>query len=174
MVVRMSQFCAERVLMLIALAMLALAISATAATTGNAALPDPTRPPDSVIAASNAAPGEIAAFAEPQLQSVLIGTNGRSAIIGGQRYRLGDRVGDATLVKISEAEVVLAGAGGRRTMSLFPAVKKRVDTPAAKVPRRATQRTADRASARNAESKADSGIGIDTGRGAALNSSRSP
>ena len=107
---------------------LALAVAAVlpfaAVAAGEAALPDPTRPPEGMVTFS--APGAMPPSLEPQLQSVLTGAAGRSAIIGGQRYKLGDRVGDARLVKISENEVVLSGPGGRRTMKLFVPVKTRV------------------------------------------------
>ena len=89
---------------------------------GESVLPDPTRPPDGLIGLP--ATGEPAVPAEPRLQSVLIGSAGRSAIIDGQRYKVGDRVGDARLVKISENEVILTNSGGRQTMRLFPSVKK--------------------------------------------------
>lgn len=93
----------------------------------DAALADPTRPPAQIMALWPASAGA-AVLAVPRLQSVLIGSAGRSAIIDGQRYKLGDRIGDARVFKISENEVVLAGSGGRQTMTLFTPVKQ---TPAA-------------------------------------------
>ena len=97
-----------------------LALAALAA--GDVMLPDPTRPPDSMIGLSIT--GVPLAPAEPRLQSVMIGAGGRSAIIDGRQYKVGDKVGDARLVRISESEVVLINSGGRQTMRLFPSVKK--------------------------------------------------
>ena len=97
----------------------ALPLAAGAA--GDAPLRDPTRPPDAMLALS--AGGAPLLPAEPQLQSVMIGADGRRAVIGGQSFRLGDRVGDARLVRITENEAVLAGASGRRTLKLFAPVK---------------------------------------------------
>ena len=150
----------------VVLASLLVTAASSTAAAGEALLPDPTRPPDSMSGATRATPGELPAFTEPQLQSVLIGAGRRSVIIGGQRYKIGDRVGDARLVKISENEVVLAGAGGRRTMTLFPPVKKRVDATNTAVVQRNTGRNAAPAT----EPKSEPGKGLNAG----LNSSRSP
>ncbi len=190
MVVRVSRLGTQhskrrclQVLALLLLPTLAIAASTAALAAGESSLPDPTRPPVSMSGAIGAALGEQSAFSEPQLQSVMIGTTGRSAIIGGRRYQLGDRVGDAKLVKISEGEVVLAGASGRRTMTLFPSVKKRVDAPVTNLPnvpkaqKRSAEREASRKAAASADVKADpvSGLGGEpnTGLNAGLNSSRS-
>lgn len=88
------------------------------------ALQDPTRPP----AALSMPQGSAAALAPsgPQLQSVQISAGRRSAIISGQRVRLGDKVGDARVVRINENEVVLKGGSGLQTLQLFPNVDKRV------------------------------------------------
>jgi MSHA biogenesis protein MshK len=112
-----------------------LAMAALAA--GDAMLPDPTRPPDSMIGLS--ATGAPLAPAEPRLQSVMIGAGGRSAIIDGRQYKVGDKVGDARLVRISESEVVLTNSGGRQTMRLFPSVKQA--STAKPAPRRAASRS---------------------------------
>ena len=108
---------------------------------GDTPLADPTRPPPEMMAFLPASAGA-AVLAVPRLQSVLIGASVRSAIIDGQRYKVGDRIGDARLLRISENEVVLAGAGGRQTMTLFTPVKQ---TPA---PER-TAAPARRAAVRN-------------------------
>ena len=167
MVIRVNPVNAVCSTRLQALWLLALVtVSAAAVAAGETSLPDPTRPPESMSAVTASAPGEIAAFSEPRLQSVMIGTAGRSAIIGGQRYRLGDRIGDARLVKISEGEVVLAGPSGRRTMTLFPPVKTRVEAPKPA----AARRTAGRNALPAAEPKSDLSNGLNAGP----NSSRSP
>lgn len=88
-------------------------------------LPDPTRPPAFLFAPVD---GEAAEKASGgfQLQSVLIGPGRRSAIIGGRHLSVGDRLGEFTLVRVGDTEVVLKGPEGSRTLKLFPAVDKRV------------------------------------------------
>ncbi len=90
---------------------------------GEAVLTDPTRPPPEMMAFLPASAGAVV-LAVPRLQSVMIGSAERSAIIDGQRYKVGDKLGDARLLRISENEVVLAGTGGRQTMTLFTPVKQ--------------------------------------------------
>lgn len=110
--------------MLILLALLVLPGGVPAAhSAGEAALTDPTRPPPEMMALFPASAGAVV-LAVPRLQSVMIGSAERSAIIDGQRYKVGDKLGDARLLKISENEVVLAGIGGRQTMTLFIPVKQ--------------------------------------------------
>jgi len=83
------------------------------------ALDDPTRPPSGLQS------GEPRARAEAlTLQSVIISQAERSAIISGVHVKLGERVGSAQLVKISEAEVVVLVGGRRQTLKLFPGVRK--------------------------------------------------
>lgn len=85
-------------------------------------LPDPTRPAIDL----NAGPGAAEAVpveAVPQgLQSVIISSGYRAAIINGQTVTLGDMVGNSKLVEIRESSVVLQNAQGRRVMELFPKV----------------------------------------------------
>lgn len=80
---------------------------------------DPMRPPDSLL--SNNPPGD-ARSGGRQLQSVMILPNERWAIIGGERVKLGGRVGDARVVSISESEVILRSAAGSETLRLYPQV----------------------------------------------------
>jgi MSHA biogenesis protein MshK len=89
----------------------------------DARLVDPTRPPQ----ATSPAPGSDQARPAPgpQLQSVLISPNRRVAVINGQTVRQGDRVGDATVVKIDESSVHLRTGRSRQTLHLLPDVAKR-------------------------------------------------
>lgn len=87
-----------------------------------ASLPDPTRPPASL----NAGPEAAADSGEGlRLQSVLISPLRRVAIINGQMARVGDRIGNAELVRISEGEVVLRNGRESRTLRMFSEVEKR-------------------------------------------------
>lgn len=85
-------------------------------------LADPMRPP--AAAATSSEPGE-ATKSAAQLQSILISPRRRVAVIDGRVVRLGERVGDATVVAISDSEVVLQRADARETLKLNPAVEKK-------------------------------------------------
>ncbi|MDO8206413.1 MAG: hypothetical protein Q7T38_01175 [Gallionella sp.] len=85
-------------------------------------LPDPTLPPASV-SAPVAVSGVVAAIPPAGLQSIIIGRHRRAAIIDGQTVELGGRHGDAKLVEVNMANVVLRTAGGRQVLTLFPDVK---------------------------------------------------
>ena len=84
--------------------------------------PDPTRPPAIVSSPGSASP---ASDGELVLQSIYISSHKRSAIISGMPVELGQNVGDARLVKVSEGEVVLQSGSDKRTLKLFPDVEKR-------------------------------------------------
>ena len=82
-------------------------------------LNDPTRPPAAVF---SDAPGDTGAAAVPLLQSVMISPAGSSAIIGGERVKLGGKYGDARVVKITANEVVLRSASGTEILRMYPDV----------------------------------------------------
>ena len=99
------------------LALLALALPLAA----GAQIADPTRPPVGVAETAE----EAGAVAGPVLQSVLIPKNGRPlAVIDGQQVRLGERLGERRLVKLSEGEAVLDGPLGIERLQLTPGVEK--------------------------------------------------
>lgn len=90
-------------------------------------LRDPTRPP-AIIAETGAAPGRsparLATAARPSgLQSTIISTSRRAAIIDGRTVELWARHGDAQLIEVNEGSVVLQGAQTRQVLTLFPGVK---------------------------------------------------
>jgi MSHA biogenesis protein MshK len=105
-----------------ALLLLALGVSSAGQAALAQPLADPTRPP-------NVSPMEPALGASPEsttrLQSVLISPTRKLAVIDGQTVRLGGRVGDATLVDISETQVVLQRHGESQTLKLHPAAEKK-------------------------------------------------
>lgn len=88
------------------LALLLAAVSAPAL--AGVAVPDPTRP---AIPARQEAGAEAPAAALV-LQSTLVSPRQRSAIISGQRYRLGETVGGARLEAIGPGWARLRGPGG--------------------------------------------------------------
>lgn len=91
------------------------------------ALPDPTRPPEAVLAVS--ADGGGAAVAGPVLQSVVLRRGGVPvAVISGQTIPLGGKVGDSILTRVGENEVVLKGPQGSEVLRMTPDVNKTVVT----------------------------------------------
>lgn len=82
---------------------------------------DPTRPPADL--SPSAGP---LVTSGPQLQSVFISAHQRSAIISGQRFTIGEKLGDARVVRITESEVILKNGSGLQTLKLFPDVGKRI------------------------------------------------
>ncbi len=82
-----------------------------------AGVPDPTRPAIAPrVEATSAAPA-----AALVLQSTLVSPSQRSAIINGQRYRLGDAIGDARLEAIGPGWVRLRSPTGSTELRLsFP------------------------------------------------------
>ncbi len=114
-----------------ALAVAALGATLAAILTAQAAhaqgVLDPTRPPAAeAVAGREGAPSG--------LQSVLISDNRKAAIIGGQLVELGHKYGDATLVRVSENEVILARGRETQVLRLFPGVDKKM-TPASTMER---------------------------------------
>ena len=87
-----------------------------------APLADPTRPPAFLMGSGRATSS---APAGPVLQSVLVSASRKAAIISGQRVELGDRYGESRLTRLSDAEAVLEGPGGRTVLKLVPGVEKK-------------------------------------------------
>ena len=84
------------------------------------ALTDPTRPPQANAASS----GEPQDMPGTQLQSVLISSGRKLAIINGTMVPLGGMLGEAKVVKITESEVVLQKGSETEVLKLFPGVDK--------------------------------------------------
>jgi MSHA biogenesis protein MshK len=84
---------------------------------------DPTRPPASLGLAQD---GISAAASGPMLQSVLISPGRMVAIISGKTVRIGEKFGEARVVKITESEVQLRNGTDLQTLKLFPGIEKRL------------------------------------------------
>lgn len=84
-------------------------------------LPDPTRPPAGSVTAGE----ETASAARPILQSVLISPKRMEAIVSGKTVRVGDRVGEARVVRIAENEIILRIGKDLEVLKLFPDIEKR-------------------------------------------------
>ena len=95
-------------------------------------LRDPTRPPPGAFAVSKAG-GKPVARKTMTLQTVLISPQRRTVVISGRVMSIGDRMDGYRLVEIREAEVVMRGSKGTRTLRLYPAVSK-VAATVAKLP----------------------------------------
>lgn len=116
--------------MKLTLVALSFALYSVAATAEE--LPDPTRPPAIIAAASGtasgAAPDSVRGQWAPQsppsgLQSTIISESRRAAIIDGKTVELGGKHGNAQLIEVNEGSVVLRTAQARRVLTLFPDVK---------------------------------------------------
>jgi MSHA biogenesis protein MshK len=90
-------------------------------------LNDPTRPPAGIYSTDGAAG---AVSGGPVLQSVMITPSERSAIIGGERIKLGGKYGEARVIKITENEVILRSANGTETLRMYPDVTMKQVEPA--------------------------------------------
>lgn len=88
-----------------------------------AQVPDPTRPPDSLLTSEG---GVLAAPQESGVQTVILRPGGRksAAVINGRYVEVGGMVGDKKVLKITESEVVLKGESGREVIKVMPAIEK--------------------------------------------------
>jgi MSHA biogenesis protein MshK len=93
---------------------------------------DPTRPPASMVTITQEA-GATKVFSGPVLQSVIIGPGRSVAFISGEAVKVGEKFGDAILVKITESEVVLRTGDELKTLRLYPGIDKRLVPEAATV-----------------------------------------
>jgi len=108
------------------ISLLAMALLSSSALADEA---DPTRPPAAYLVNSSQVGGTpVEAVPPGRLTSIVLPKRGGGqarAVIDGQLVRRGEKVGDSTLVRISETEVLLEGPGGKETLYLTPAVTKK-------------------------------------------------
>jgi hypothetical protein len=99
----------------------AIIFSATAS--GAPPLPDPTRPPDYTvkIQQTEKPPAMVTDF---NVTAIRIDRDDRSAIINGHLVRVGDMVGQARVLEIHPAEVVLYHDQKRRVVRLYDRLLK--------------------------------------------------
>ena len=112
----------ERLSALVALAFSAFSASGVVFSQGG--LPDPTRPPAPPTSASvsDSATSQ-APRAAHQLQSILISSTRRLAVIDGRTVPLGGEFSGATVTSITEAGVTLRRGKETETLRLNPAVR---------------------------------------------------
>ena len=105
--------------------MFLVALAATAAAA--APFADPFRPPRQIE--QPVADDVAKAPAGSRLESVLIGPDRRIAVINGQQYLEGDRIGDGRVLRISESEVVIRHPDRDEKLTMFAEGGKRMNTP---------------------------------------------
>lgn len=87
-------------------------------------LADPTRPPSALQMMGG---GSSEPFGS-RLTSVVIPKQGRAtAVIDGQVVRVGERVGNARLLRLTESEALLEGPEGIERLYLTPSVDKKMN-----------------------------------------------
>ena len=86
-------------------------------------LADPTRPPAAISAPTGPAAQE--EFTGTRLQSILLSSGRKVAVINGTMVPLGGMVGDARVVKITETQVVLKTGAETEVLSMYPGIDKR-------------------------------------------------
>jgi hypothetical protein len=104
---------------MLARAMAASAALALSAGSNAQALTDPTRPPLELMSAANAG-----ATPRMPLQSILLSSARKGAIINGQYVALGGTYGKAKLVRITPTEVTLKSDQGLEVLQLYPPMEK--------------------------------------------------
>ena len=90
-------------------------------------LSDPTRPPREILGETGDA-SEAMVSASPA-QVVVISSDRRQATINGRTVDLGGRYGNATLVKISDDELVLQRADSMEVIRLYSSVNRKMRLP---------------------------------------------
>lgn len=116
---------AEHMMMAIRQRMILCALAGLLSAPGSCAfaqaLIDPTRPPDAMTAGDDSL---AIAPSGPVLQSVLISPRRVEAIISGRTVKVGDKVGDAKVIRIKENEVTLRSGNDVQVLRLFPTIEK--------------------------------------------------
>jgi MSHA biogenesis protein MshK len=106
----------------------ALIISLGAPSSLAQGLNDPTRPPREIL--DGAAATFEAAVSSSPAQVVIVSKDRRQATINGRTVSLGGRYGNATLVRISDEEIVLQRPEATETIKLYSSVQRRKHWPA--------------------------------------------
>lgn len=88
------------------------------------ALTDPTRPP-SALSVPSGSPAAQEEAVGTQLQSILLSSGRKVAVINGTMVPLGGMVGEARVVKITETEVVLKKGEETEVLKMYPGIDKR-------------------------------------------------
>jgi MSHA biogenesis protein MshK len=90
------------------------------------AMSDPMRPPREILGGGDVP--DTAASTSPA-QVVIISSDRRQATINGRTVALGGRYGDATVVRISDAEIVLQKPDSTEVIRLYSSVNRKLRSP---------------------------------------------
>lgn len=90
-------------------------------------LPDPTRPP----AALGMNAEDAAGYQGPGLQSIYVSPSRREATVDGQPVKVGGKIGEATVIGITDDAVIVREGKELRTLRLFPNLVEMRALPAA-------------------------------------------
>ncbi|HZT61702.1 MAG TPA: MSHA biogenesis protein MshK [Burkholderiales bacterium] len=85
---------------------------------------DPTRPPREILGETGEVPDAVAGGSPAQV--VVISSDRRQATINGRTVNLGGRYGDATLVRISDEEIVLQKPDSTEIIRLYSSVNRKM------------------------------------------------
>lgn len=108
--------------LMLARSILAAAAVLLSAGSGAQALSDPTRPPLEIIGTMTN--GAATSVPPTRLQSILLSSTRKGAIINGQYVALGGNYGKANLIKITATEVTLKSDAGLEMLQLYPPMEK--------------------------------------------------
>ncbi len=109
-----------------ALAAMAVLVAPRALAQG---LSDPTRPPREILGGT--ADAYEPAASSPAAQVVIISRDRRQVTINGRTVNLGERYGNATVVRITDEEIVLQRPEATETIKLYSSVQRKKRWPAA-------------------------------------------
>jgi len=93
-------------------------------------LSDPTRPPREILGGS--ADAYVPAASSSPVQVVIISKDRRQATINGRTVNLGERYGNATVVSITDEEIVLQRPEATETIRLYSSIQRKKHGPAAR------------------------------------------
>ena len=93
-------------------------------------LSDPTRPPREILGGT--ADAYEPAASSPAAQVVIISRDRRQVTINGRTVNLGERYGNATVVRITDEEIVLQRPEATETIKLYSSVQRKKRSPAAR------------------------------------------
>ncbi len=86
-------------------------------------LPDPTRPPATISGDGATTTVQHTDKRPSGLQSTIISSSRRAAIIDGATVELWGKHGDEQLIEVNEGSVVLRSTRARRVLTLFPDIR---------------------------------------------------
>ncbi len=109
-----------------ALAAMAVLVAPRALAQG---LSDPTRPPREILGGT--ADAYEPAASSPAAQVVIISRDRRQVTINGRTVNLGERYGNATVVRITDEEIVLQRPEATETIKLYSSVQRKKRWPSA-------------------------------------------